>query len=445
MGVKVTGAAVAATLIMIAGLAVFCHVKSSSTLMREDAVVPEIIGSGPGLPQGVHFTGATKDDQTNTITIPMHHHPRQEDSWMKLFDWLDESHTRTKHPKINIVPTKHQRLVTEEALQNSDLVEYYGEVAVGTPPTKFKVVFDTGSGLLWVPSDLCNGIACATHHRLKEKRDKSLKVDNQLVTIQYGTGHMSGRRATDFVQVSGVGVHNQDFLLSTTESGNVFRDGRFDGVMGLGRQALSKIISLGDPDRGVPFYINAIKMHKLNEPKFSIYVSKGNGNPGAIVLGGVNPKLFQGPISFHQGLSSQYWMLPMGNMQIGKQIIDTKGARGIIDSGTSLFVAPPEIINDILPHVRVAEDCGNFSKLQTLKIQLPAMTSDSGMVPYELTPDDYVIRRNGKCKTGIGISSVVLATKFPIVIFGDTFLRKYYSVYDHDKNQVGFATAKHEY
>lgn len=407
----------------------------------------KIVGSGPGLPatnnNDMHWEGASEDPQTGAIVIPLHHHPRSADETHDMFEWVEHTHTRSEHPIIEGDHTKPQRLVAETKLQNSDLVEYFGQVSVGSPPQHFKVVFDTGSGILWVPSHLCNGVACQDHTRLYQDQDKSLQVDRGYVNIKYGTGRMRGRRATDHVGVAGITVPNQDFLLSTNEDGIVFRNGRFDGVMGLGRQALAGILSRGEIDRGVPFYINAIQQKRFAEPKFSIYVSKHMGRPGAVVLGGTNPRLYTGTINYHAGHSEAYWMVSLGSMRVGDTVIHaSNGARGIVDSGTSLLVGPPEIINPILPKVRVNPDCSNMADLEDLEINM--QTLEGKNVVYKLTPQDYVMNRMGKCKTGIAIMQIQLKMAEPIVILGDTFLRKFYSVYNHETGVVGFATAKHD-
>jgi saccharopepsin len=417
----------------------WAKVEAVDTALMEKPPPVQVTGSGPGVDSSMQFVGATKVGDNGAIQVPMHHHPRGDDEHQDLMDHIDKAHNG-HHAVVNA--KGNQRLIAEAALKNSDLVEYYGEVAVGSPPQYFKVVFDTGSGILWVPSDLCSGEACEEHNRLAEKKDSSIKKDAGYVHIKYGTGSMRGRRATDVVNVAGVNVAKQDFLLSTDENGNVFRNGRFDGVMGLGKEKLASILARGDDGRGTPFYINAITNKALAAPKFSIFVSAAMGKPGAVVLGGVNPKLYKGEINMHKGESDAYWMLKMGTLKVGNTVVQTNGARGIVDSGTSLLVGPSEIISEILPHVRVESDCSNMDDLQPLEIN---MENEQGKtVTYKLEPKDYVMQRNGSCKTGISIMQIQLDMPHPIMILGDTFMRKYYSVFNHETNSVGFAEANHD-
>eukprot|EP00439_Symbiodinium_sp_Y106_P056696 s3630_g7.t5 len=81
----------------------------------------------------------------------------------------------------------------------------------------------------------------------------------------------------------------------------------------------------------------------------------------------------------------------------------------------------------------VKEDCSNFDSLPDLGFVMAGHT-------LKLTAEDYVDRDGHTCTLSL-MTMDVPPPKGPLFIFGDPLLRKYYTVYDRENLQVGFAMA----
>ena len=71
---------------------------------------------------------------------------------------------------------------------------------------------------------------------------------------------------------------------------------------------------------------------------------------------------------------------------------------------------------------------------------MPALGFVVGGHTLRLDPSDYVDKDEDGCSIAV-MTLDILPPKGPLFIFGDPFLRKYYTAYDHEKLQVGFALA----
>ncbi|MGH0160380.1 UNVERIFIED_CONTAM: hypothetical protein FKN15_039304 [Acipenser sinensis] len=247
--------------------------------------------------------------------------------------------THQYNPTIKFNPVLAQ--TSDETLTNDMDLSYYGVISIGTPPQSFKVIFDTGSSNLWVPSVYCNSYACSNHNKFNPSQSSTYRSTSQTVSIQYGTGAMTGILGYDTVTVGGIVDNNQIFGLSETEPGSFLYYVVFDGILGL---AYPSISSSG----ATPVFDNMMNQGLVSQDLFSFYLSR-DGQAGSVVtFGGIDPSYYTGQINWVPVTSQTYWEITMDQVTVnGQTVACSGGCRGIIDTGTSLVVGPTNDINNI--------------------------------------------------------------------------------------------------
>uniref|UniRef100_A0A0G4I5N1 Peptidase A1 domain-containing protein n=1 Tax=Chromera velia CCMP2878 TaxID=1169474 RepID=A0A0G4I5N1_9ALVE len=345
--------------------------------------------------------------------------------------------------KASALKTKYTSSESSKAVHAS---EYYGRITIGSPPQEFLVVFDTGSGNLLIPSTDCSSTACTSHKRYDAGTSKSAKQvafaekpneevvpggDRDVVTITFGTGEMTGVFVRDRVCVGTICTMCH-FVAATEESDEPFSLVPFDGIFGL---------SLKEMSEGEAFNIfdSMTQSRVLKRNVFAVFFGGSDQEDSEITFGEWKPErmsseLFWVPVS-HPG----YWQVGMQDIVIGNKATGLcgghSGCQVAVDTGTSLMAGPTEIIDALVETLDVAADCSNFDSLPDLGFLL-------GDHVLNLRAEDYVEKGTEGCSLAL-MRLDVPPPKGPLFIFGDPFLRKYYTVYDRDSLKVGFALANH--
>ncbi|NXA39634.1 PEPC protein, partial [Eudromia elegans] len=144
---------------------------------------------------------------------------------------------------------------------------YFGEISIGTPPQSFRVLFDTGSANLWVPSTYCETPACDAHSRFEPSQSSTFSSIGTTYTLAYGFGDLSVVLGYDTVTIQNMVVTNQEFGLSQDEPSRPYYYLDFDGILGMAYPgvAISGYNTLMQ---------NLLQQNQLSEPIFSFYYSR---------------------------------------------------------------------------------------------------------------------------------------------------------------------------
>ena len=131
---------------------------------------------------------------------------------------------------------------TAVGLQRVDAqrLQYYGEIGLGTPPQMLRVIFDTGSASLWVPSSSCT-TCChpipgqhARCRRFNASASSSFLATGPPCTFNYGSGTIHGDTSVDVLALgSSASLRAAVGLGLATTSSEGLHILHADGVMGL--------------------------------------------------------------------------------------------------------------------------------------------------------------------------------------------------------------------
>ncbi|KAI9325986.1 aspartic peptidase domain-containing protein [Zopfochytrium polystomum] len=392
-------------------------------------------------------------------------------------------------PSLSANKKKSRRAGEQPILMtNSQDLNFAASAAVGNQSVNdmpLNVVLDTGSSDTWFRgASGCNaddGISCTVNPPIQNaiyreaERPGSLVWDyfsgdlgdpntNPEVAIIYGSAVVGLLICRSNVSLSSASV--DDILVGYSVYMNNLNGYGFDGFIGLGLPEGSTmneaVIGLNPsvPSGHPANFIQALSTQKGTPAVFGFYLSNtADSEDGEFTIGGYDTSRFDGPLFYFpiataDFMKSQHaWELDLvgadswSTWAVGNSSGKVAQAGDavqtfIVDTGSSFLSLPDDAA---LAINRAIDPTGGYSAVHPYYVvdcekygSFPDVVLTITGVEFRIPQNIYVTSGNGECFTAIaGIGGGQFA------VFGDTFLRAYYSVYDMTNRQVGLALAKH--
>ncbi|KAH9017350.1 acid protease [Lactarius deliciosus] len=349
-----------------------------------------------------------------------------------------EKNTGAPHPSApKMKRADLKKHIGNEPLTNENFNYWYGSISVGTPAKNFKVVFDTGSALTFLPGSDCDS-SCKGHALYNPAKSSTGKNLGEPFETRYGNGSIDfvdGMLYTDDVAISGYTAKNQTFGVASHFAG-VFSADSFlpDGLVGLAFPSIS-------PYQATPFFLTLAAQGSLPSNSFGFYLA----NEGSeLFLGGTNDKLHGGDFTYVPVTKEGYWETNVDAIYVnGRKVAGVRDS--IIDTGTTIILGDAKTVKAIYKHIPGSKpapaDIGDglytfpCSFNGTITVQFGRAKF---VIAQEIFNQGALSEGSNDCVGGIG----AIDDATPFWIIGDVFLQNVYTVFDVGKKRIGFANLK---
>jgi len=320
--------------------------------------------------------------------------------------------------------------------------QFYGDIHIGEPEQPFKVIFDTGSSKLWVPSSKCRHPFndCRRKKKYNAKNSSTYKKDGKEFLVQYSNiTSAKGFFSQDTVHFGNLPIRNQKFaeIVELPEKNAI--QPRFDGVMGLGLQE--------DKDEQTLFE-NLFAQGLVPHNSFSFWLEpRYKRRGGELFLGSSDSAYYEGDLTYLNVTSSSAWQVAMDKIEITGYKACVGGCQAIFNTGSNLLVGPADEIKQINKMIGAFGpfNGGHYSVRCETVPTLPDITLTLGGKQYTFGPDDYIIEEYGLASKACISAFYTLdspSSDKPLWILGDFFFGKYFVEFDIGNSRVGLAKSR---
>ncbi|KAJ3321750.1 Vacuolar protease A [Boothiomyces sp. JEL0866] len=298
---------------------------------------------------------------------------------------------------------------------------------------------DTGSSDTWFRSSLCTSSDGSCPLPKEFDASDSAIVDLH-TTFDIAYVDKSGATCEIYLADVSLGGFKVKIPVGLTKTMNGFsKTPERDGLLGLGFNEISKISSALHGSNANWF--DSLRLAGDNNV-FSFFLSLSEQDTGELTIGGYDPSRIDGEIYYFPLSSSNSWEINIKEMkfQIGTQIEQAQISYtdALLDTGSTNIYLEQSVadrINSIVGGVYDSNrknyiiDCKQISDGPDISFVIQDTT-------FSIPSTYYISQASGYCFTRIK------PTPAKNVIFGDLFMKAFYTIFDKGNKRIGLAVAK---
>lgn len=345
----------------------------------------------------------------------------------------------TRHNNPNKVKSEFLEKLSAPSVTVTNKEYWYSvSLQLGTPAQDFNVLLDTGSSDLWVyasndTNDCANG-NCDFTGTFDADKSSTYTYLNDGFNIQYVSGSSTGNWGTDTLSIAGVQLTDFQFASAASAGGG-------QGILGV---SLKGSESTKDKYDNFPLKLKGEGF--IDRSVFSLYLDSLSATTGNLLLGGVDKAKYEGDLAVLSLTSEDAFEVAYSGISVNGKSYGSSGT-AVLDSGTSYTYVPDETFQAL------SQDLNFQGTDQSSGLPIIDCNSNSP-VTFHFAGKDIVVPSNQmviplstllgddsetQCVFGIQSSDTTQGYN----LFGDSFLRAAYVVYDVDELKVGIAQAKY--
>ncbi|KAI9017124.1 aspartic peptidase domain-containing protein [Gaertneriomyces semiglobifer] len=333
------------------------------------------------------------------------------------------------------------------------------QVDVGTPAQSFTCLIDTGSTVAFIISKNCSDSFCGIESYDEQQSSTFKKLDEPMLRLNYADGTMiSGDVVQDVLTLDNTTVSPFTFLNVQTYSKPQRVEG-YPGMLGMGLPVASNASLPSELTK----YNAARQMMDSGVNQFALLPAPTIGDPGQLSLGQIatsryNDSLKWMPVTSRPDLPETFWTVTLTGGAVGtKKKLPSDATTVILDTGSTFTTLPRSIVREIGESLGGKElqvennreiPLAYIFKCNDAKI-LPDIAFEMSGQIISIPATAYLHPLQGsECVLGVlapSPSDEAAIKHERVGLMGMNLIRAFYSVWNWETRQVGFANLEVTY